>query len=67
MRRINIETLVIIDDLVQNFSYWERKISDPIIFPSLNMFVGKVRPFMHYDKKKMKTILLDKFQSQQAA
>jgi hypothetical protein len=68
MRRINIETLVIIDDMVHNFSYWERKIADPIIFPSINKFVGKVRPFIRYDKSKMKAILLDKFtQSQQAA
>lgn len=67
MRRINIETLIIIDDLVKNFSYWEKKIADPIIFPSINRFVGKVRPFIQYDKPKMKTILLDKFQSQQTA
>lgn len=68
MRRVNVETLVIIDDLVHNFSYWERKIADPIIFPSINKFVGKVRPFIRYDKSKMKAILLDRFsQSQQAA
>jgi hypothetical protein len=67
MRRVNLETLVIIDDLVHNFSYWEKKIADPIIFPSINRLVSKYRPFMSYDKKKMKTILLDKFQSQQAA
>lgn len=68
MRRVNVETLVIIDDLVHNFSYWERKIADPIIFPSINKFVGKVRPFIRYDKLKMKAILLDRFsQSQQAA
>lgn len=67
MRRVNLETLVIIDDLVHNFSYWEKKISDPIIFPSINRLVGKYRPFMSYDKKRMKSILLDKFQSQQAA
>lgn len=67
MRRINLETLVIIDDLVNNFSYWERKISDPIMFPSINKLVSKYRPFLTYDRKKMKSILLDKFQSQQAA
>lgn len=67
MRRVNVETLIIIDDLVKNFSYWEKKIADPIVFPSINRFVGKVRPFIHYDKQKMKTILLDKFKSQQTA
>lgn len=67
MRRVNIETLVIIDDLVGNFSYWEKKIADPIIFPSINRIVGKVKPFIKYDRAKMKTILVNKFQSQQAA
>lgn len=67
MRRVNIETLVIIDDLVGNFSYWEKKIADPIIFPSINRFVGKVRPFIKYERPKMKSILISKFQSQQAA
>lgn len=67
MKRVNVETLVIIDDLVGNFSYWEKKIADPIIFPSINRFVAKVRPFIQYDRAKMKSILLDKFQSQQAA
>ena len=67
MRRVNIETLVIIDDLVGNFSYWEKKIADPIIFPSINRIVGKVKPFIKYDRTKMKSILVNKFQSQQAA
>jgi hypothetical protein len=61
MRRINIETLVIIDDMVHNFSYWERKIADPIIFPQIKRTVEKVRPFVSYDKKRMKTILLEVF------
>lgn len=61
MRRVNVETLVIIDDLVHNFSYWERKIADPIIFPQIKRTVEKVRPFVSYDKKKMKQLLLDRF------
>jgi hypothetical protein len=67
MKRVNTETLVIIDDLVGNFSYWEKKIADPIIFPSINRLVGKVKPFIQYDRTKMKTILIDMFKSQQAA
>lgn len=67
MKRVTIETLVIIDDLVGNFCYWEKKIADPILFPSINRFVGKVKPFIKYERPKMKSILLNKFQSQQAA
>lgn len=61
MKRVNIETLVIIDDLVKNFAYWDRKINDTIIFGDIYRTVGKVRPFVQYDRAKMKTILLDKF------
>ena len=67
MRRVNTETLVIIDDLVGNFSYWEKKIADPIIFPSINRLVSKVRPFIQYERAKMKSILVEQFKSQQAA
>lgn len=61
MKRVNVETLVIIDDLVKNFRYWERNISDPIIFPQIKRTVEKVRPFISYDKAKMRQLLMKKF------
>jgi hypothetical protein len=61
MRRVNVETLIIIDDLVKNFRYWERNISDPIIFPQIKRTVEKVRPFISYDKAKMRQLLMKKF------
>ena len=61
MRRVNVETLVIIDDLVKNFHYWERNISDPIIFPQIKRTVEKVRPFISYDRPKMRQLLMKKF------
>jgi len=60
-KRIGIETLIIIDDLFNVFSYWETRITDTIIFPQIKMTVKKVKPFMVYDKEKMKQILLKKF------
>lgn len=61
MKRVNVETLVIIDDLVKNFRYWERNISDPIIFPQIKRTVEKVRPFISYDRPKMRQLLMKKF------
>jgi len=61
MRRVNVETLIIIDDLVKNFRYWERNISDPIIFPQIKRTVEKVRPFISYDRPKMRQLLMKKF------
>jgi hypothetical protein len=61
MRRVNVETLIIIDDLVKNFRYWERNISDPIIFPQIKRTVEKVRPFISYDRPKLRQLLMKKF------
>lgn len=61
MRRVSVETLIIIDDLVKNFRYWERNISDPIIFPQIKRTVEKVRPFISYDRPKMRQLLMKKF------
>ena len=61
MKRIGIETLIIIDDLVNVFSYWNSRIDDPIIFPQIRRTIEKVRPFVQYERPKMKSILLTKF------
>ena len=60
-KRIGLETLVIIDDLVKVFPYWDKKITDKIVYPSINRFVSKCKPFVQYDRDKMKNILLTKF------
>ena len=61
MKKVSVETLIIIDDFVKNFSYWEKKITDPIIFPQIKRSVEKIRPFFTYDKLKMKQTLLERF------
>lgn len=58
---IHIETLIIVDDLTQCFTYWDKKITDKIVYPDINMKCKKYRPFLDYDRKKMRKILLDKF------
>ena len=58
---ISIETLAILNDLMNFFPYWEKKISDKILFPDINNRVRKYQPFLQYDKSKMRKILLDKY------
>ena len=58
---ISIETLIIIDDLTNVFSYWSRKILDNIIFPDILNMCNKYKPFLNYDKSKMKQILVTQF------
>jgi len=61
MKRVNIETLIILDDLMGFFPYWNKNISDNIIWPDINMKCKKYQPFLSYEKTKMRKIVLDKY------
>lgn len=59
--KISPETLVILDDLTKCFVYWDKKIQEKMITPHINTFVSNYRPFLEYDKDKMRRIVVDKF------
>ena len=63
MKRISLETLVILCDISGCLKYWEKNISDTIVFPDINTLVRKYQPFLEYDKAKLRKILLDKYQN----
>ena len=54
---IMIETVIIMDDLMNFLPMWHRKIQDDIIWPKWETKITKYRPFLHYDKNKLKSIL----------
>jgi hypothetical protein len=54
---ISIETLVILNDMMNFFSMWDKKISDDIIWPPFKLKCEKYAPFITYDKVKFKNIL----------
>ena len=60
-RTVSKETLIIVDDLTNVFSYWSKKILDNIIFPDILNTCNKYKPFLEYDRIKMKSILVDMF------
>jgi len=60
-KKISIETLIIFDDLTGCFKYWTTAINDTIVYPSINNTVKKYKPFLDYDKVKMRNICLDKY------
>lgn len=59
--RISLETLVILSDMTDAFKNWDKNIKDTIIYPSINKLCVKYRPFLTYDKEKMKQIVVDTF------
>ena len=60
---ISLETLVLLVDLVKCSAYWSKRFEyDPTIEDVLNKIM-KYRPFIQYDREKVKNIVLDKFGS----
>jgi hypothetical protein len=56
---ISVETLTILNDLLNFFPYWDEKISDNIIWPKTRDKCIKYAEFIKYDKLKMKRIVKD--------
>lgn len=54
---ISIETLVILNDFIDFYPHWDKKIIDPIIWPEIKLRTLKYRSFLHYDKPKLKQII----------
>lgn len=54
---ISIETLVILNSIMNFFQMWSKKISDDIIWPTYQRKCLRYEPFLQYDKEKFKTIL----------
>jgi hypothetical protein len=54
---IAVETLVILNDIMNFFPMWDKKISDTIVWPSMRNKFVKYAPFIDYDKDKFKSIL----------
>ena len=58
---IHLETLAILDDMVGFTKHWNKKITDPVVWPRVAMKVKKLKPFLQYDLQKLKKLVVDKF------
>lgn len=54
---VNIETMVILNDIMNFLPMWDKKIDDSIIWPQWKKKIMKYSPFLHYDKDKFTSIL----------
>jgi hypothetical protein len=55
-KEISLETVIIIDDLLRIFGQWNKSIDDRIIWPSLYKTFMKYKPFLQYDREKIREI-----------
>ena len=60
LKQVSLETIVILNDILNFFPMWDKKIDDDIVWPDFRMKCLKYTPFLHYDKNKFKEILKEK-------
>ena len=60
LNQVSLETLVILNDILNFIPMWTKKIDDDIIWPDFKMKCIKYTPFLQYDKNKFKNILKEK-------
>ncbi len=54
---ISIETFTILNNLLNFFPIWDKKIEDPVIWPRVRDTCTKYKPFIRYDKTKIKSFI----------
>ena len=57
--RVSLESMVILNQLVNYIPHFSNKISDPIVWPETKKKVVKYEPFLSINKSKYKSILLN--------
>lgn len=58
---VSLESMVVLQKLVNYVPYFTTKISDPIVWPEVKKRVVKYEPFLSIDKSKYKRILVNKW------
>ena len=54
---ISIETVCILNDIMNFLPMWSKKITDDVVWPTYKRKIEKYTPFIVYDKEKFKEIL----------
>jgi len=61
-KKISLETLVVLNDLLGFFKHWNKELSEDILWKDTHLLCNKYRLFLDYDKKKMRNIALKVFE-----
>jgi len=61
-KKISLETLIILNDMCGFFRHWNKHIDEDVIWPTIHKTCKKYKPFLKFDKTKLKQIVVDKFQ-----
>lgn len=55
--KISPETLVLLDREMKIFSYWDTKIDEEYVWPTIKLKLQKYGPFVQFSRKKMRDLL----------
>jgi hypothetical protein len=58
---ISFETLVILVDLVQCYSHWNKNMKNDPVWKDIGLKIKKYNNFLNYDKEKIRQIVIDRF------
>lgn len=58
-KQISIQTVIILDTLVHFIDNWNKKLASDYLWPELKMKFEKYRPFLVFDKEKLKKKTVD--------
>jgi hypothetical protein len=58
--KVNLETIIILNDIMNFFPMWKKKVTDDIVFPDFITKCEKYKPFLNYDKAKFKSKIKEK-------
>ena len=58
--KINLETIIILNDIMNFFPMWQKKVADDIVFPDFITKCEKYKPFLNYDKAKFRNKIKEK-------
>jgi hypothetical protein len=58
---VSLETVCIMDDIMNFLPMWKKKILDDIVWPEWYKRISKYKPFVHYNKVKFKNILKEAY------
>jgi len=60
-REISIESLIILNELLHFFPYWNKKLDVKLIWEPVHFKCTKYKPFLTWNRLRMKSILLNRF------
>jgi len=60
-KKINPETVIILNEMLDFFFYWNKKLKHDPIWEEYHQTLQKYTPFVTFDKEKLKSVVIEHF------